>query len=69
MSAHQNTRGRVSQAQKLGSRIQRDGSCIAARVSRAGMPMDVQAGWHDSTAHAQGFSHLKREADDCDIIG
>ena len=30
--------------------------------------MDVQAGWHDSTAHVQGFSHLKREADNCDII-
>ena len=30
--------------------------------------MDVQAGWHDSTAHAQGFSHWKREADNCDVI-
>ena len=30
--------------------------------------MDVQAGWHNSTVHAQGFSHLKGEADDCDII-
>ena len=33
------------------------------------MLTDVQAGQHDSTVHAQGFSHLKREADDCDIIG
>ena len=32
------------------------------------MLVDVQAGWHDSTEHAQGFSHLKREVDDCDII-
>ena len=30
--------------------------------------MDVQAGWHDSTAHAQRFSHLKGEADDHDNI-
>ena len=32
------------------------------------MPMDVHAGWHDSTVHVQGFSHLKREADDHDVI-
>ena len=25
------------------------------------MPTDVQAGWHDSIAHVQGFSHLKRK--------
>ena len=30
--------------------------------------MDVQAGWHDYTVHVQGFSCLKKEADDCDII-
>ena len=30
--------------------------------------MDVQAGQCDSTAHAQGFSYQKREADDRDII-
>ena len=29
---------------------------------------DAQAGWHDSTAHVLGFSHLEREADNCDII-
>ena len=30
--------------------------------------MDVQVGWHDSTANAQGFSQQKGEADDCNII-
>ena len=30
--------------------------------------MDVQAGQHDPTAHAQGFSCLKGEADDHDVI-
>ena len=30
--------------------------------------MDAQAGQHDSTVHVQGFSCLKREADNCDII-
>ena len=30
--------------------------------------MDVQVGQHDSTAHAQGFSLWKGEADDCDVI-
>ena len=42
--------------------------CIAARVSGVGRLTDVQVGWCDSTAHAQGLSHLKREADDPDII-
>ena len=69
MRMHQNTWGRVSQAQKLGYRIQQDSSCVAARVGRVGMPKDVQAGQHYSTVHAQGFSCLKREADDHDIIG
>ena len=32
------------------------------------MAVDVQVGWHDSTVHVQGFSHLKREVDDHDII-
>ena len=32
------------------------------------MLMDVQVGWHDSTVHAQGFSHWEMEADDCDVI-
>ena len=32
------------------------------------MPMDAQVGQHDSAAHVQGFCHLKREADDCDVI-
>ena len=31
------------------------------------MPADVQASWCDPTAHAQGFLHQKREADDLDI--
>ena len=30
--------------------------------------MDAQAGWHDFTAHVQGFSCQKGGADDCDII-
>ena len=59
----------MSQAQKLGYRIQQDGSCIAARVGRVGTLTDVQAGQHDFAVHAQGFSCLKREADNCDIIG
>ena len=46
-----------------------DGSCIAVRDGRVGTPMDVQVGWCDSTVHVQCFSHLKREADDCDVIG
>ena len=45
-----------------------DGSCVAVRDGRVGMPMDVQAGQHDSTVHAQGFSCLKSEADVHDII-
>ena len=32
------------------------------------MPTHVQVGGHGSTAHEQGFSHLKREADDRDVI-
>ena len=45
-----------------------DGSCIAVRDSRMGMPMDVQAGWHDSTACiCKVFPHLKREVDNRDI--
>ena len=38
---------------------------MAVRDGRLGMPIDVQAGQHDS---AQGFSHLKREEDNHDII-
>ena len=30
--------------------------------------MDAQAGQHGSTAHAQGLSHSKGDADDCNII-
>ena len=45
-----------------------DDSCVADRDGRTGIPTDAQAGQHDSTAHAQGFSHLRREADNCDII-
>ena len=30
--------------------------------------MDMQVGWHDSTVHAQGFSHWKGEVDDHDVI-
>ena len=29
--------------------------------------MDVWESWHDPTAHVQGFSHQKREADNCDV--
>ena len=32
------------------------------------MPMDVQTDQHDPIAHTQGFSCLKVETDDCDII-
>ena len=32
------------------------------------MPMDAQVGWCDPIAHVQGFSHLKAEADNHDII-
>ena len=32
------------------------------------MLTDVQVGQHDSTAHVQGFSNLKREAEDHDLI-
>ena len=32
------------------------------------MLMDVPAGWHDSTAQVQDFSHSEGEADNCDII-
>ena len=42
--------------------------CVAVRGSRPGCTMDVQVGWHDPNAYVQGFFHLKREADDCDII-
>ena len=45
-----------------------DSVCIAVIDSRAGTLADVLVGLHNPTAHAQGFSHLKREADDCDII-
>ena len=45
-----------------------DGSCVAVRYGRVGMLTDVQVCQHDSTAYAQGFCHLKREADDHDII-
>ena len=45
-----------------------DGSCVAVRDGRVGTPVDVQVSWHDSTVHAQGFSHLKGEADDGDVI-
>ena len=45
-----------------------DGSCVAVRDGRLGMLMDVQVGWHNSTVHGQGFSNLKREADNHDII-
>ena len=45
-----------------------DSSCVAVRDSRSGTLMDAQVGWYDSTAYVQGFSHWKREADNCDII-
>ena len=31
--------------------------------------MDVQAGQHDFTVYAQGFSHWKRGADDAHVEG
>ena len=33
-----------------------------------GMLADMQVSQCDSTVHAQGFSHWKREADDLDVI-
>ena len=41
---------------------------MAVRDGRTETVMDAHVGQHDSTAHAQGFSYLKEEADDCDII-
>ena len=41
--------------------------CVAVRDGRVGMPTDVQAGQHGYCTCAR-FSHLKREADDHDII-
>ena len=32
------------------------------------MPVDAQMSQHDPTAHVQGFSCQKREADDGDVI-
>ena len=32
------------------------------------MPVDEQVSQHDPTVHVQGFSHQKREADNCDVI-
>ena len=43
-------------------------SCIAVKEDRPGTLMDVQACHHDSTVHAQKFSHLKGRADNHDII-
>ena len=41
---------------------------MAVRDGRPGTLTDAQVGQHNSTAHAQGFSHQKRETDDHDII-
>ena len=51
MKAHQNTWGRVSQVLKLGYE-----RYIVVHVwwgmgNGSGMPVDVQASWHDSTAY------------------
>ena len=53
---------------EIGFQNLQDGSCIAVKGDRLGMLMDAQGCWHDSTVHAQSFSHLKGRADDCDII-
>ena len=45
-----------------------DSSCMAVRDDRVGTPTDAQVVQHDSTGHVQGFSHLKEETDDCDVI-
>ena len=50
----------MSQAQKLGYGIDEMVHALAVRDSKVGLLTDVQAGWHNSTAHAQGFSTLKR---------
>ena len=44
---------------KNGMQNWRDGSCIAVRDGRAGMPTDAQVGQHSSTAHVQGFPALR----------
>ena len=41
---------------------------MADGVNEPGTLADAQVSWHDSTAHVQRFSHLKGEADDCDVI-
>ena len=41
---------------------------MVVRDGRLGTLTDVQVGQHNSTVHVQGFSHLKREADDHDGI-
>ena len=53
---------------EIGMRNWSDDSCVAVRDGRVAVLMDVQVGQHNSTAHVHGFSHLKREADDCDIV-
>ena len=40
----------------------------SCRKQSAGMLAGVQVNWCGSPVHAQGFSHQKREADDCDVI-
>ena len=59
MRAHQNTWGRVSQAWKLGYEIDKSVHVKSIKLLNfsLGMPADVQASWHDPTAHEQGFSH------------
>ena len=62
----------MSPSLEFGIRNWRTGSCAAARKNyqkqSAGMPASVPEGQHDPTAHAQGSSCWKREADDHGII-
>ena len=37
---------------EIGMQNSHDGSCVADRGNRLGMPVDAQASQHDSTAHA-----------------
>ena len=53
---------------EIGFQNLQDGSCVAVKGDRPGIPMDAQACWHNSTAHVQRFSHQEGRADDHDVI-
>ena len=67
MRAHRNTWGRVSQAQKVGYRIQKIVLALL-KGSKAGMPVDAQVSQLDLTLYVQSFPAREGEADDCNII-